>query len=326
MSAEASTTEPKGLTADQVAAFERDGYLVVGDVLSPAILEALHAEYSTLMDRLYDGWSAEGRVPPGAALDFWGKLSTAYAAGCDWFQPMDCSLPGERVTADTPMHFGPAAFDMITHPKLLDIVESLIGPELTSNPIQHIRLKPPQGEVHSDEIRAHIGLTDWHQDRGVSLESADRTDMVTVWLAITDVTEDSAPLKVIPGAHRDGLIEHCGWVQTGIPGKLIPEDRAVPLPCKAGSAVLLHPLTPHASLPNTSDRFRWSFDIRFNRTGQPTGRDHFPSFTARSRARPETELRDWRMWDEMWQTARARLSGQPHIPLHRWDTSNPVCA
>ncbi len=314
------------LSPDQIAALGRDGYLIVEDALDRSVLDALHAEYSSLLDRLYAGWRAEGRVPPGAALDHWGKLGAAYAAGCDWFQPMDCSLPGGPIAPDTPMYFGPAAFDMITHPRLLDIAESLIGPEITSNPIQHIRIKPPQHLVHADEVRAQVSLTDWHQDRGVALPEGDGTDMITVWLAITDVTPDCAPLQVIPGGHRGGLIEHCGWTQTGIPGRLLDTDRAIPLPCKAGSAVIFHPLTPHASLPNRSDRYRWSFDIRYNRTGQPTGRDHFPSFTARSRAHPESALRDWRMWREMWEAARARLSGQPHVPIHRWDTSNPVCA
>lgn len=314
------------LTREQLDHFDREGYLVVPDVLSLDILAGLRAEYAALLDGLYAGWQAEGRVPPGDGLDFWGKLSAAYAAGCDWFQPMDCSLPGDRIHPDTPMHFGPAAFGMITAPRLLDIVESLIGAEITSNPIQHIRIKPPQPQVRADETRAHVSLTDWHQDQGVTLPEADGTPMVTVWLAITDVTLDSAPLQVIPRRHKAGLIEHCGWVQTGIPKTLIPVEEAVPLPCAAGSAVIFHPLTPHASLPNNSDVFRWSFDIRFNRTGHPTGRAHFPAFVARSRAQPDTALRDWREWRAMWEAARARLSGADHIPIHRWDTTSPVCA
>ena len=195
------------LSAEQIDAFGRDGYLVVEDAVDRGVLDALHAEYSALMDRLYEGWRAEGRVPPGAALDFWGKLSAAYAAGCDWFQPMDCSLPGGAIAADTPMHFGPAAFDMITHPRLLDIVERLIGPEITSNPIQHVRLKPPAGELHKDEIRAHVGGTDWHQDRGVAHEEADATTMVTVWLAISDATVENGCLQAIPGTPR--MYPHC---------------------------------------------------------------------------------------------------------------------
>ncbi|MEO0912468.1 MAG: phytanoyl-CoA dioxygenase family protein [Pseudomonadota bacterium] len=312
------------LTPEQVAFFEREGYLVVEDALGPEVLAAIHAEYETLLDTLYRGWLAQGRVPDISG--FWPKLSAAYAAGCDWFQPMDCSLPGGEIRPDTPMHFGPAAFEMITHAPLLDIVESLIGPEITSNPIQHIRIKPPQTELHADEARAHVSLTDWHQDRGVTLPEADKTTMLTVWLAITDVTLESAPLQVIPRAHRGGLIEHCGWAQTGIPKSLIEPERAIPLPCPAGSAVLFHPLTPHASLPNTSPNYRWSFDIRYNRTGEPTGRPHFPDFIARSRTHPSAELRDWRVWREMWEEARTALANAPHIPIHRWDTASPVCA
>lgn len=315
------------LTQSQRDFFDREGYLVVEGALAPRHLEALRTEYAALLDRLYSGWEAEGRVPPAAGQDFWEKLSTAYAAGCDWFQPMDCSLPGGEIAPHTPMHFGPALFDVITDDHLLDVVESLIGPEITSTPIQHIRIKPPQGDVHADETRAHVTTTDWHQDRGVAHADADRTDMVTVWLAITDITEDSAPLEVIPRAHRGDLIPHCaGSIQTGIPSALIPQAEAIALPCPAGSAILFHPLTPHASRPNLSGGFRWSFDLRYNRTGQPTGRAHFPSFTARSRSRPETELRDADIWREMWTAARARLSGAPHIPIHRWDSSAPHCA
>ena len=99
-----------------------------------------------------------------------------------------------------------------------------------------------------------------------------------------------------------------------------------PLPVKAGGAVIFHPLTPHASLANVSEDFRWSFDIRFNVTGQPTGRDHFPAFVARSRQDPGAVLTDWQVWRDKWLAARARLSGQAHIPIHRWKGDSPVCA
>ncbi|MEM8788066.1 MAG: phytanoyl-CoA dioxygenase family protein [Pseudomonadota bacterium] len=314
------------LSADQRRFFDRQGYLVVENALSARILADLRGEYAALLDGLYADWATAGLIPPDEGLDFWAKLGAAYAAGCDWFQPMDCSLPGGQIAADTPFHFGPAAFAMITYEPLLDIVEALIGPEITSNPIQHIRIKPPQEQVHAGETRAHVSVTDWHQDRGVTLAEADATTMITVWLAITDVTQASAPLQVIPGHHRGALIEHCGWAQTGIPKTLVPTERAVSVPCAARSAVIFHPLTPHASLPNRSDRYRWSFDIRYNKSGQPTGRAHFPSFVARSRAAPDTVLRDWRIWRKSWETARARLAGAPHVPIHRWDTSSPICA
>ena len=123
------------LTRDQITAFHRDGYLVVEDVLTDK-LPALKAEYEDLLDRLCAGWGITGE-------SFEEKLIAAYRAGHDWHQPMDISLPGDTIHADTPFHIGPTVFDLVTGKRLLDAVESLIGPEITSNPIQHIRLKPP---------------------------------------------------------------------------------------------------------------------------------------------------------------------------------------
>ena len=311
------------LTTTQKLQFETEGYLVVEDILPTDLLDRIRTEYAALLDRLYDGWHAEGLVP-AAKGDFFDKLLTSYAAGCDWFQPMDISLPGDQVTADTPFHFGPAVFDMITHGGLLDVVQDLIGPEITSNPIQHVRMKPPAGGLCETEARAHIMATDWHQDRAVALEEGDQTQMVTVWLAITDATLDNGCLQVIPG--RPQMYPHCPKRQTAIADGFLDLKKAQPLPVKAGGAVIFHPLTPHASRDNISDRFRWSFDVRYNVTGQPTGRSHFPDFVARSVAHPDSVLTDWQDWRDLWVAARARLAGAAHIPIHRWTSDAPACA
>lgn len=206
------------LSADQTAFFAENGYLVVEDVLDRlTVIEPVKAEYAALLDDLYDGWFAQGRVatsPQG--LSFHDKLLIAYRAKCDWFQPMDISLPGDRIRPDTPMHFGPAVFGLVVNERLLDLGEDLIGPEITSNPIQHVRIKPPAANLQLDEIRAHITSTDWHQDRGVALREADQTNMITVWCAISDATAENGCLQVIPGGHREGMKPHCPKKQTAI--------------------------------------------------------------------------------------------------------------
>ena len=314
------------LSAAQIDQFNREGYLVLEDVIDAETLAAVKGEYEALMDRLYDAWAAEGKLPPAAQdMGFFDKLDAAVKAGFEWYQPLDISLPHSGIGADTPMHIGPAVFDMATHPRLLDIAESLLGPELTSNPIQHVRIKPPQAEVAAEERRAHIIATDWHQDKGVTMPSADDTQMVTIWLAITDATVENGCLQVKPGL-RDDMLPHCTMNQPGIKDRYLPKERAIPTPVKAGGAVIFHPLTPHASLPNTSDGYRWSFDLRYNVTGQSTGRDQFPDFVARSRAHPETELRDWRVWQQMWDETRHVLAQSAHIPQHRWPSDGPYCA
>ena len=312
------------LTANQITEFNENGVIVIPDVLNADLLDRIRQEYAGLLDGLYADWQRQGLVPPADGLDFYEKLLVSYRAKCDWFQPMDISLPGDTILDDTPFHFGSAVFDMITHGPLLDVVEALIGPEITSNPIQHVRLKPPAINLRDTENRAHIMATDWHQDRAVAHEDGDQTQMVTVWLAISDATLENGCLQAIKGKPR--MYPHCPKKQTAIADGFLDLDQAVPLPVPAGGAVIFHPLTPHASLNNVSDRFRWSFDIRYNVTGQPTGRAHFPSFVARSRAHPERVLTDWRDWRDLWVDARHRLSVKDHIPIHRWTSDSPACA
>lgn len=314
------------LNAAQIASFESQGFLVLENVVPKSLRHRIEVEYSEVLDDLYASWVAKGLLPePLEDMSFWDKLRHAYEENCDWFQPMDISLPGDRIEADTPMHFGPAVFDLVTCPQILDVVQSLIGPEITSNPIQHIRIKPPAPALKKEEIRAHITQTDWHQDRGVGLEEADQTDMITVWIAMTDATVDNGCLQVLPRAH-DKLLPHCPKTQTAIADAFVDIEAAQPLPVRAGGIVLFHPLTPHASRPNGTRDFRWSFDLRYNVTGQPTGRAHFPEFVARSAVRPGEVLTDWRIWRQKWADARKELARQPHIPIHRWQSDAPFCA
>ena len=189
-------------------------------------------------------------------------------------------------------------------PGILDVVEQLIGPEITSNPIQHVRFKPPQHLVPQDEVRAHITVTDWHQDMGVTHPEADETTMVTVWLAMTDATVENGCLQVASGKQEE-VPPHCTRTQVGIADDFLPSERALPVPVRASGIVVFHPFTPHSLPPKTSKGFRWSFDLHYNVTGQPTGRSHFPEFVARSRADPASVLSDWREWQRRWEAKRA---------------------
>ena len=314
------------LSQQQITSFHNQGFLVVENMIDAKSIGAVKAEYKAVMDSLYHDWADAGMVPPATPdMSFWDKLSECYKGDFDWYQPLDISLPHSGITNDTPMHIGPAVFDIVTHNNILDVVEQLIGSEITSNPIQHVRIKPPQHVLPQSENRAHIIATDWHQDMGVTLPEADNTQFITVWLAITDATIENGCLQVAQG-HYDKMMPHCARAQVGLADAFIPKDKALPVPVKAGGAVIFNPLCPHSSLANLSDKFRWSFDLRYNVTGQPTGRSQFPEFVARSRKAPEAELRNWQDWQAMWHHTRAHLAQSEHIPQHRWGNDAPYCA
>lgn len=308
--------------------FHQSGYLVVEDIVDcETVLHPLISEYKALLSSLCDIWIQERLLPAKVTnYPFADQIRAAYSAGLDFFQPLDISLPPGEIAVDTPFHAGRAVFNLITDNDLLDVVEQLIGSELTSNPIQHVRIKPPATELSKDEVRAHITHTDWHQDRAVTLEDADTTDMVTVWVAVTDATVENGCLQVIPGSHRESMLQHCPSPQLSIPQSQFDVQRAVPLPVKAGGAVLFHPQTIHSSLTNTTDSIRWSFDLRYNVTGQPTGRPMFPDFVVRSKQNPASVTVNATQWRCLWEDARASLAAEPPLVIHRWSDDSVYCA
>jgi phytanoyl-CoA hydroxylase len=242
-------------------------------------------------------------------------------------QHFDISLPSEGVTEETPIHLGPETFGLLTNPKLLDVVEQFIGSEIYSNPIQHTRIKPPEREV-PEHLRGSslLSKTGWHQDTGVHLPEADSTHMLTVWMPVTDATTNNGCLCVIPGSHHDGLVTHCLQQGARIPDALITGE-PIPLPVTRGGVLFFHHLTKHASLANTSDGIRWSFDLRYQPVGEPTGRPAFPGFVARSRLNPESEVRDARVWADLWKQTRSRLARAPQAgKFTRWTNEEAICA
>ena len=316
------------LTAQQLQQFKNQGYLVVEDVFDRAqILEPLIAEYRTRLHELCADWVTQGLLSADVLeLGFEDCIKAVYDAGLDYFQPLDISLPPEQITGQTPMHAGAAVFDMMTAPSLLDLVESIIGSEITSNPIQHVRIKPPSTQLYQNEIRAHITATHWHQDRAVTLEEADHSRMVTAWIAVNDATVENGCLQVIPGSHKNDMQPHCPSPQLSIPSEYFDLAEATPVPVKAGGVVFFDPLTIHSSRDNLSCDVRWSFDLRYNVTGDPTGRQIFPSFVARSNNNPQSVLRDPQKWAELWQQTKRELISQPPVVIHRWPADADYCA
>ena len=211
------------------------------------------------------------------------------------------------------MNCGPAVFDLLRHPAILDVVESVIGPEIASNPVQQARMKPSQDAVADESLRVHsdIGVTTWHQDIVALLPDADDTRIVTVWVALTDAFVDNGCLVSIPGSHRLGSQVHCANEELAsepyVPPPVLQGLEERPLPVRRGGIVLFDKLNVHRSLPNRSGSMRWSMDLRYNPVGQGSGRPAFPSFVARCTEHPESVLDDFEVWKAMWDDAREAI-------------------
>jgi hypothetical protein len=159
---------------------------------------------------------------------------------------------------------GPAVFDLIRHPKLLDIAEQLCGPELIASSVYRLRPKVPG---HRN------GPVPWHQDSGYFEPYCDTALVLTVWLPLVDATAENGCLWVQPGVHRGPVLRHQGrearWYLE-IPEDALPPVEPVCVPVKKGGVLLLTNRTPHASFENATDIVRWSMDLRYQGAGLPT--------------------------------------------------------
>jgi len=309
------------LAQDQLDHFATEGYLVAKAVMDPVrTLDPVIEEYTSVLDRLADELYRSGEIRSRyEELNFSDRyIQICIDTGQIHSQFFDFSLPFQGVHLDTPFWAGPAVFGALTDPDLLDAVESLIGPKIYSNPAQHVRIKPPEHHLPKNEYGNPIlGPTEWHQDYGVLTAEADDTNVVTAWFSLEDTPIEKGPLMVVPRSHQNGLLPHCNHYMDNrpefaggsqIPEKLFADDQAIPLPVERGDVVFLHRETVHGSYSNVSDEVRWSLDLRYNPTDQPTGRSAFPGFVARSRKDPASELRDPAEWHRLWLDARTRMS------------------
>ena len=96
-----------GLSAAQLAQFDRDGYLVVESVLDPERdLAPLFAEYGAILDGIVDGLIAEGKLSSRYDdLSFSDRLvQVCMESGRVFSSHFDISLPQKGVKYDSPMH------------------------------------------------------------------------------------------------------------------------------------------------------------------------------------------------------------------------------
>ena len=290
-----------GLTRDQVGAFRDEGVLVVEGVLGEDDLALVIAEYTEWIDHKARSLASEGKIQelyPDAPFE--RRLGLLYAQS-----------PEIAAGLDIMFVRGPATLAFLRCPRLLDAVGSLIGQEITCNPIQHIRAKPPAAASDSGSGFYNVP---WHQDSGVTWQEADDSDIITCWVALVDATVENGCMEVMPGAWKRGHLEHQAEGGTTIRPDLLPDTAPRPVPVGKGGIVFMHRYTPHRSTPNLTDSVRWSIDLRYQPTGQPTGRPFHPEFVARSRAHPETELTDHAEWSRSWVEALETSKG---IKAHR---------
>jgi non-haem Fe2+, alpha-ketoglutarate-dependent halogenase len=147
--------------------------------------------------------------------------------------------------------------DLIRHPRILDAVEDIVGPDILCWGTSFF-IKEPHNPA----------FVSWHQDSTYwGLEPA---DIVTAWIAFSDSTTENGAMRVVPGSHTMAQVPHR---DTFRPDNLLSRGQEVmvdvndsdadTLTLEAGEMSLHHVRLIHGSEPNPSDQRRIGFAIRY---------------------------------------------------------------
>ena len=276
------------LSQKQIDAFNGDGVLIAKNLLGEDDLQPMIDELCAWVDARALSLFCEGEI---SDLHDDAPFETRYGLLFSQSNRM-----GEEL--DIMLSRGQAMFEFLHNPKLLDAVESFTGPEIACNPIQHLRAKPP--ERFDPHTGPSFHVVPWHQDAGVMMPEAEGSNIVTCWLPMGDATAEMGCMQALPGVHRHGYLRHRAGGGTTIAPEVMPEAKALSLACSKGDVIFLTRFTPHRSTPNNSDKCRWSLDLRYQTTGDHTGRTAHPEFVVRSGSKRQAVMRDYETWQRLW--------------------------
>jgi ectoine hydroxylase-related dioxygenase (phytanoyl-CoA dioxygenase family) len=144
----------------------------------------------------------------------------------------------------------------VCQPKLLDLAEAMLGPDLALFATGYI-LKPPGASL----------AVLWHQDG--SYWTLEPMEVCTLWVALTPSTPENGCMRVIPGTHTMNLqklttrTDVRNLLDSEMDTSLIDESQAVDLSLQPGDVSIHHPNIVHGSNANNSaDQWRINLVIR----------------------------------------------------------------
>ena len=209
------------LTQEQTDFYQINGYIVVENVISAKNI----AELRKITDEFVDK----------------SREVTEHTNVFD-LEPGHTPESPQLRRIKNPVALHPIYDRILRHDYILDSVAQLIGP--------NIRYDTSKLNMKSAGFGSPV---EWHQDFAFAADVTN-DDMLSVGLAIDDMTRDNGCLLFIPGSHKGPVYNHHqNDVFVGaITNPDFRPDNAVPIEVKAGGITIHHTRTLHASAPNLS--------------------------------------------------------------------------
>jgi ectoine hydroxylase-related dioxygenase (phytanoyl-CoA dioxygenase family) len=228
------------LSADQVEAYRRDGYLTLRDVVTEEELQAIEPDFERFI---------RGEVA-GMGRDF-----------CDMSGPADRRFEDfSLVNAMLPRKYQPHLQGNVYERRAASISRQLLGEQAALDYDQFLAKRPNKPDA----------MFSWHQDLGYWPTNTPDTFTATCSLALDDADSQNGCLQVVPGSQKGALRPHRPLHGEGkeefhiLSVTLDLADRIVELPLKRGDITVHDELILHGSGGNrTADRWRRTYIVAF---------------------------------------------------------------
>ena len=183
--------------------------------------------------------------------------------------------------------FSRQLYALMTDPAILDVVESLLGPEIQHNGDWILRPKLPDMTLQS---------LPWHQDSAYMVDT-EQHHWPTVWVPFVPVNKENGAMQLIPGTHKLPVQAHGKETENQPTPETDPaEGREVAMPeLGPGDFIIFHNHLFHRSTTGHAPSVRWSMDFRFSPAGTPIDETlwfHEMRHVVRSKANPQ-QIPDW---------------------------------
>lgn len=145
---------------------------------------------------------------------------------------------------------------LIANPANQALLSKILGEAPSMVPIVQYRLYPPNGPV-----------TGVHQD---GFFSPGIHDYKPLWIPLVPCPREVGGLMIAVGQNKGGYYHNLAKPSFAIPDDVIDPDSWATIDFEPGDLLVVHPHSPHAGTPNTSDRLRISFDTRVQSARDPS--------------------------------------------------------
>jgi len=280
------------LSQEQINHYLEEGYLVARNLFNPESLKPLIQDLDERVNKVARELQAQGRLSSLFADEpFDTRLVKLYEAAADPEAKRALWLAGEVKYFELESK---GLFNVMTHPAILDVVEQLVGPEILFHPQSNLRAKLPSNKE---------GAVPWHQDSlGLDPDSED-TLMINFWIPLVDVSMDMGGMQVMKGQHHKRPCLNSEAEGFGISDRKLPKDKIVDCPVDPGDLLMIQKRTIHRSIPNNSNKARWSMDFRYCDADKPAGRPG--GFVARSKSQPKRAVTTFEQFAPMLPSLRS---------------------